>query len=128
MWHGNLNYVERAKIHLARALIVNPEVLILQRQQPHQPSAPAVQGTAAALRTHPPPPRPRGQSYAATPGPRFDPPPRTNEGEVGGGVSDQPLCAARAHRRGDNVGLDREDNYSWLEPCKKVNKNPVPAP
>lgn len=34
-WGKKLNYVEIAKIHLARALIVNPEVLILQRPLIH---------------------------------------------------------------------------------------------
>merc|ERR1719399_2398038 len=33
-WHG-LRYTERAKIHLARALIANPEVLVLQRPLHH---------------------------------------------------------------------------------------------
>merc|ERR1719265_1164095 len=30
-----MNYVEKAKIHLARALIVNPEVLVMQRPLYH---------------------------------------------------------------------------------------------
>eukprot|EP00928_Gymnodinium_smaydae_P029802 TRINITY_DN22345_c0_g1_i1.p1 TRINITY_DN22345_c0_g1~~TRINITY_DN22345_c0_g1_i1.p1 ORF type:complete len:923 (+),score=178.65 TRINITY_DN22345_c0_g1_i1:62-2770(+) len=34
-WQDTLNYVEIAKIHLARALIVNPEVLVLQRPLIH---------------------------------------------------------------------------------------------
>lgn len=34
-WGKKLNYVEVAKIHLARALIMNPEVLILQRPLIH---------------------------------------------------------------------------------------------
>jgi len=34
-WHSKFNFVEKAKIHLARALIVNPEVLILQRPFAH---------------------------------------------------------------------------------------------
>jgi len=34
-WHNKFNFVEKAKIHLARALIVNPEVLILQRPFAH---------------------------------------------------------------------------------------------
>jgi ABC-type uncharacterized transport system fused permease/ATPase subunit len=30
-WHESLTYSEKVKIHLARALIMNPEVLVLQR-------------------------------------------------------------------------------------------------
>jgi len=34
-WMSNISYTERAKIHLARAFIMNPEVLILQRPLLH---------------------------------------------------------------------------------------------
>jgi len=34
-WQHSLNYVEKAKIHLARALIMNPEVLVLHRPLVH---------------------------------------------------------------------------------------------
>jgi len=34
-WQDTLNYVEKAKLHLARALIVNAEVLVLQRPLIH---------------------------------------------------------------------------------------------
>jgi len=34
-WHIKFNAVEKAKIHLARALIVNPEILVLQRPFGH---------------------------------------------------------------------------------------------
>eukprot|EP00747_Dinoflagellata_sp_TGD_P106452 gnl/TRDRNA2_/TRDRNA2_169855_c4_seq3.p1 gnl/TRDRNA2_/TRDRNA2_169855_c4~~gnl/TRDRNA2_/TRDRNA2_169855_c4_seq3.p1 ORF type:complete len:193 (-),score=32.23 gnl/TRDRNA2_/TRDRNA2_169855_c4_seq3:54-593(-) len=34
-WSDSLSYTERAKIHLSRALIMNPEVLVLQRPLCH---------------------------------------------------------------------------------------------
>lgn len=34
-WHESLTYSEKVKIHLARALIMNPEVLVLQRPLHH---------------------------------------------------------------------------------------------
>merc|ERR1712151_371802 len=34
-WHLKLSYTEQVKIHLARALIMNPEVMVLQRPLHH---------------------------------------------------------------------------------------------
>ncbi|CAK9021666.1 unnamed protein product [Durusdinium trenchii] len=38
-WHDELTYSEKVKIHLARALIMNPEVMVLQRPLHHYDTA-----------------------------------------------------------------------------------------
>lgn len=38
-WHEELTYSEKVKIHLARALIMNPEVMVLQRPLHHYDNA-----------------------------------------------------------------------------------------
>eukprot|EP00747_Dinoflagellata_sp_TGD_P106455 gnl/TRDRNA2_/TRDRNA2_169855_c4_seq6.p1 gnl/TRDRNA2_/TRDRNA2_169855_c4~~gnl/TRDRNA2_/TRDRNA2_169855_c4_seq6.p1 ORF type:complete len:168 (-),score=30.90 gnl/TRDRNA2_/TRDRNA2_169855_c4_seq6:109-573(-) len=50
-WSDSLSYTERAKIHLSRALIMNPEVLALQRPLSHYDENTAIE-VFAAIQEH----------------------------------------------------------------------------